>query len=433
MSKGVERLAFFNPDGGLAAWNLAERFAGPGGRVATLPDIVDARLAAGPGTAASERYYTTSTAEYSGRTAGGVHVLVVAHGIGPMADREGIVRAYSWSSEGNEDRSKRGGAIPRADFLRLLDGAWGEVAVVDLKAYAHLYKYPLMGGLTRSQAEADPLAAARVGGRERLSRYLDQLASEDDELAAREACRLRPGETVEGRILRIEDDANNGYLTWRGEDRVPRELPDGMAMAGLLTIAQPVEMSEQRGRASVQVQIDVHGWNHSARFCGWRAGAAPGDIPEDDSVAWARKARPDLLLAGKDDGPEPRLRALTRSDGQWFAQRPKEGSGLDTADPMYPVEAIVPVGEPVEFSTTIGGYHGFFKYDIGEVEALAPAGANAYAFAGPVGFNDACTHHVRRVQFYAAVIDTGRRLYSKAEVAADPELAMRLVEARLAA
>ena len=42
-------MAFYHQDGLPAAWKQAMRFAGKGGRLATMPDIVAARLATKPG------------------------------------------------------------------------------------------------------------------------------------------------------------------------------------------------------------------------------------------------------------------------------------------------------------------------------------------------------------------------------------------------
>ena len=120
--KEPNAMAFYHRDGLTAAWQQAMMFAEKDGRIATMPDIVAARLQAKPSASVWDKYYTTLTAEYVGYSRGGNLVLVVAHGIGPMATLEGIQKAYSWQYN-DKSRNRRGGRITEKEFLDLVDGS----------------------------------------------------------------------------------------------------------------------------------------------------------------------------------------------------------------------------------------------------------------------------------------------------------------------
>src|SRR5512142_2559676 len=70
---------------------LARAFAGEDGRIASVPDVVAARLETPETDPSWERFCTTSTAEYVGLSRTGVPIIVVAHGIGPLAEIDGVI------------------------------------------------------------------------------------------------------------------------------------------------------------------------------------------------------------------------------------------------------------------------------------------------------------------------------------------------------
>ena len=53
-------MAFYHEDGLIPAWKQAQRFAGTGGRIATMQDIADLRIATGPGEAPWEQHFLFS-------------------------------------------------------------------------------------------------------------------------------------------------------------------------------------------------------------------------------------------------------------------------------------------------------------------------------------------------------------------------------------
>src|SRR3989344_1320951 len=126
--QSIPAMAFYHPDGLVAAWKQASRFAGDEGRIATLPDIIDARLATKPGSVPWERYFTTRSAEYVGKSRGGNRIIVVAHGVGPMATLDGVIETYKWHYS-DKNRDRRGGRITEEEFHNLESGRYGPVAV----------------------------------------------------------------------------------------------------------------------------------------------------------------------------------------------------------------------------------------------------------------------------------------------------------------
>lgn len=113
-------LAFYHKNGFVPAFKQAMQYAGHAGRIGTMLDWVDARLATPPyeklgmydtsNPTPWDQYYTTMSAEYVGISKGGIKILVVAHGIGPMATLDGVVEAYRHHYS-DKTRQTEGGRI----------------------------------------------------------------------------------------------------------------------------------------------------------------------------------------------------------------------------------------------------------------------------------------------------------------------------------
>lgn len=160
-------MAFTHPSDLATAAEKASRFAGPGGRMATIPDIVDARMASAPGSPAWELGYTTSSAEYVGHSAGGVPLIVVAHGLGPLTDPEGSPEVFIQKATGGGEWRMS----PEA-FRAMTDGFYGPVAIIELRSILRSRKFALMEMLTYDQTCDDPLVRARLGIR--CQEFLDR-------------------------------------------------------------------------------------------------------------------------------------------------------------------------------------------------------------------------------------------------------------------
>lgn len=428
----IERMAFYHPDGLVQAWTSAETFAGPGGRIATTGDILDSRTVSPDYDPAWTCYFTTSSAEYYGKTRAGVPVLAVLHGTGPLSTLEGCLEARRLGELGGDRRSSGAGRIPHATFLDILDGKHGEPHVVELGPYLARYEHPF-GSLTLEEAIREPLVAARFGGKDRVAANLARQAL-IDEVELRTSGR-RPGE--QPRLVRISQEHNHSSYD-RLESRAgvsgfrhhPREIEDGLAYAHLLSIGQLTNMHESgAGRAFVQFEIGPHSWTDGTRFVGWRKGAQPGVVSAlSHGISFDRDTR-DLLWV-PDDASGEALEVLTEIDGDLFSQYPKDGARMDTGAARHAVSSKEAIGEPVAFETTVGGYHGFFKYGIDEVAAIAPEGANAYKLVGGIQLDAAGERQRTQVQFYSARFDRSRRLPREDEVLANVDLLVRVAELR---
>ncbi len=446
-------MAFYHADGFPSAWKQAAKFAGQGGYIATAPDIVAARLATGPDDYPWSAYFTTTTAEYFGKSKEGKYILIIAHGVGPMATLDGIQRAYSWEYQ-DKSRARRGGRITEQEFHNLEAGKYGEVTIVDYEAYCGLYEYPLCGVLRTSEALMDPILKARFGSR--TEEYV-QAHAEHARRWHREQAGLNPnnryqlpdndgrheemmrlGHQLQGAegsdpyILDVNGASNCSY----GSPRYGyRKIEEGYALAHLVSV-NPLRNLGHREGDSLVGKVDLHEWSDSVRLiamkqeCDISKGVRKGPDPE----RLLRKHWRELLVL-MSDKEEVGFRALVQVGDEWFTQYLKKGDGLDNVEPEYHITDFEKVGEPIQFRTTIGGWYGWLKYGINEVKAIAPFNANAYQIVGEVeiemnGGN--ATHHICQVQFYRVTVDNTKRLMRADQLRHDYTTLMELMEKEVA-
>jgi len=436
-------MAFYHQDGLPSAWKQAMKFAGEGGRLATMPDIVAARLETNPGDLPWETYFTTLTAEYCGIGKNGKRILIVAHGIGPMSTLDGVQKAYSWEYN-DKDRNRRGGRITQQEFLDLEAGKFGEVAIVDLDSYCQRYRYPFLQHLRSSEAMTDPVLRARFGPQ--VGRYVEA----HTELARRwhrEQAGLDPKDRYQlpvstrylGRnpqhlsdgaegsdpyIIKVGDAGNCCYTFGQGHGH--REIESGYAIAHLISTGCLCHLCHE-GKRSLSIDVSCHEWWNGVRVVGIQAG---GNIrsglnkgPDADNLL--RKYWRDLLVPVKKQEMVG-FRGLVKIDKQWFTQYPKIGERMDTWEPEFVVTSAKKVGRSVLFRTTSSGSGMFFKFGIKEVQAFAPSNANAYFFCGEPRAEG--NNHVCEVQFYWIEVDTSKRVVRADKLAHDYETMMKLVE-----
>jgi hypothetical protein len=436
-------MAFYHRDGLPAAWKQAMKFAGKGGRLATMPDIVAARLETKPGDFPWETYFTTLTAEYYGFSKTGKRILIIAHGVGPMSTLEGVQKAYSWEYQ-DKSRNHRSGRITAQEFLDLEAGKFGEVSIVDLESYCTRYEYPFLQILRSSEALTDPVLKARFGSQtedyikahieaarkwHREQAGLDpenkyQIPDYDQFLDRRRSQHERDGdENSDPYILKV-DGADNCCYFFGGQEGF-REIEEGMAIAHLISTSGLCDLHHE-GNESLTLDVGCHEWWNGVRLVGIQAG---GDIRSglnngpDASELLCKHWRE--LLMPVEKRQDVGFRALVQIGKQWFTQYPKIGERMDTWEPEFVVTSAKKVGKPVLFRTTSGGSGVFFRFGIKEVKALAPSNANAYFFCGepiPDG-ND----HICDVQFYRIEADTSKRMILADKLARDYDTMMKLV------
>jgi len=440
-------MAFYHSKGFVSAWKQANRYAGESGRIATLPDIIEARLHTKPGQEPWEMYFTTMTAEYVGYSRGGNRILIVAHGIGPMATLDGVLAAYGWQFK-DKERNRWGGRITQEEFAKLESGAYGFIEVVDLEAYFRRYRYPFMAHLRASQAANDLVVAARFGvyashyvvhHAKQARRWHAEQAGIDPEnrfslqghaehLDRRRAMHIELArDHSDPFIVTMEDASNLSYQY--------RTIEAGYAFAHLLSISALVhshhteeEPTGRRNYESLWCDVSGHGWNDGTRLLAIPKGARPGRIhPGVGFVHGIVREHWQKLLQPVKRNNLVGFRALVQIGDQWFSQYPKNGPGMDAYEPEFCVTSIEPIGGVMDFVTPTLGYYGFFKYDIREVRRRAPLGANAYALAGEPKNIGGAEFQQCPIQFFRVTLDTTRRVRREADVENDFDTLMRLI------
>lgn len=456
-------MAFYNPQGFVPAFKQAMAFAGKNGRVATLPDVIEARLATKPGEFPWETYFTTMSAEYVGLSKEGNPIAVIAHGIGPMSTLDGVLAAYSHQFN-DKDRNRHGGRITQEEFLKLASGAYGEVTVVDLTDTWSRRPYQFSGhAITAKEIMEEPLWQARLGKKWReyvehhtacaRKWHLEQaggdpenkygLPNHEQYCDRRRAMHLRlakPGSNP--CILAMDGASNCSYFDRKMFDHWMKETP-GTAIAHLISIGglanshhdyYEYDYERREQRESLASDVSGHGWSDGTRLLGIQPGESISVHPGIPSYSALVKKHLDKLWGSNpkgEKGTDKGFWHLVEMGKRHFTDYPKQGERMDCHEPEFLVTKIEKVGEPKQFRTTIGGYHGFFKYGIDEVRRIAPPEANAYTVGDiEIEWKDGNpTHHVGPVTFYKVTVDTSQRLIRMEDIYRDFDLMMSLVDA----
>ncbi len=423
-------MGFYHSDGFVPAWKQAQKFIGGNGRIGTMLDVVDARLATNINDLPWNTYFTTTSAEYFGYSKTGVRILIVAHGIGPMATLDGILQAYSHEYK-DKKRNRRGGRIHPSQFRKLEEGHYGEVSVVEFDPFMKRYEYPFNSYLRASEALTEPLVAARLGPR--AVEYVHHHAT-----MARAHHQEQDGRTIDDPyIFKIGDPGNCSYATggfgdfpleYRQLDRSNGALAHLLSIDGLANVSH---QSEYRV-ASLANEIDCHEWWNGVRLLGVRNNGRVTSIHSGfDNIHRLIKKNWERLMLPVDEMVQPdQVSLLLKFGDQTFTEYRKQGIALNTGEPEYLVTAVEPIGGPVDLVVETAGYYGFFKYDNRDGAKIMPTGANAYALAGSpecIWTNGNPDHQKCPIQFFRVTIDTSRRLMRHDEIENNYELLMELV------
>ncbi|OGI26176.1 MAG: hypothetical protein A3J76_01870 [Candidatus Moranbacteria bacterium RBG_13_45_13] len=417
----VPAMAFYHWDGFVPAWKQAIRFAGDGGRIATLPDIINARISTDPDSTAWHRYFTTTTAEYVGQSRGGSKIIIVAHGLGPMATLDGICKAYSYEYK-DKSRNKRGGRISRNEFFKLEAGDFGTVEIIDYNAATGWNEYPFFHFMTRRETALNPLVHARLGNQweEYLTKH-EKLAKD----FARENFREQVKEPI---IIKMGTTFNCSYEHTK--------ISDGQALAHLISIAQPMNYQLSQGdypnaprSGSLACEVDCHDWWNGVRLLGVRPGSIGAVCDGPDARQLMRKHWRELFEpSGLDRAPDGLFVLMQMPDKTWFTQITKKGASADSYEPEFRVTSMEKVGELARFYTDSNYPVPIFRYDRREAQAVLPKEANAYELVGdPTRTGGAGSKETCLVQGYRIEIDHTQRLIRQGVLANDYETLMRLI------
>lgn len=415
-------VGFYHSKGLVPAWSLAKKFAKEGGRIATLPDIIEAKLNSKPGDIAWENWFTTNTAEYYGLGKDGRKKFIVAHGVGPMSTLDGALKAYSHEYN-DKSRNNRGGRISQQEFWNLESGKYGSVEILDFDSVIEDFTlngidYPFSEILNLEQCLLNRLLKARLGPKaEEFIKLHSKITSEwlEDE---KSEFIFDPG------IIQMNNAQNCGY--------VYRPLEKGLAFGHLISIGRLSNVIPYGKHSTLVTDIACHEWGDGTKFIGIQKDTKMDKIDKciTDYDLLKKHWKQLMIPAEHPIYPGPIKKIITLKN-QEFTVCSKNGSCIDTDEPEFLVLSKEAIGKPVDFITTIGGYQLFFKYDLKEIETIAPLESNTYLFTDEIEIiytKNEPTHHKTKIQFYRAKIDYSHRLIRASQLANDYDKVIELID-----
>lgn len=165
--------------------------------------------------------------------------------------------------------------------------------------------------------------------------------------------------------------------------------------------------------------VGIHEPSHHSRVVAIQNAEKPNKYSGSFS---AHDLKPHLIPAIGEAAPMRKI--MKHHDNKWYTTPLKKGDSMDHGIPEHPISKVKKLSKG-RFTTTVGGYYGFLRYDIKEVEAIAPEGANAYVVED-CGLIDTTEHWVN-VVFYQADIDLTKRALSPDEIGRSPEVFLSLL------
>lgn len=132
---------------------------------ATAPEVAVFRIKTDALHDVSRQNVTSFTGRYCGLTKGGYPILIVAHGIGPLSRIKTVMEKNAVYDFVN---------ITKTEFQNLESGYYGDVDIIDLKAYSNSSNYPFIEDMTICNLKKDQVVRAYL--KNQTDAYLDWLA-----------------------------------------------------------------------------------------------------------------------------------------------------------------------------------------------------------------------------------------------------------------
>ncbi|GHV28331.1 hypothetical protein FACS1894176_10840 [Bacteroidia bacterium] len=407
-----KNLYVFNEDL-LKAYKIAKALTkeGSGRRIATLEDIIALRAESPEESEIWQKWFTSGSTIYIGTSAKGEKLIVIAHHLGPLTTIKRVEKfTKSALKEGGRtaDGWKGCRKILQEEFDALIEEKYGKVDVFSHEQYeGAIYSLLRSGHYPINLIRNNPLLKSLLGksGEQFIEKHL--------EISRAYAKKGRKEKGAGEIILTVNLEDNHGLdilHTFNQEHFKKVEWPT-QPIAGFLCIGNPSHWGNKE--LSISTEIDWESGGRSAKFI-----ILTG---ENSKGLQEIKANPlinlEKCLVDNPAGEKADFFVLTKENGKYFVQVPKVGDRMDTGTPKYPILYIEKVGNETSFTTTDCRF--FLKYDINEVKAIAPEGANAYLITESVYPGKVVQVPV---QFYHIEIDTSKRILTPKELYSNFEL-----------
>jgi len=381
-------------------WNKALRFAGEDGRIATMSDIVDVRIASDIDESIWRTYSVANSAEYFGLSKGGVPILIVAHGVGPISTVDGIRNARVLMSD--SEKCGDGGLITSKEFWELENGSYGEVSIIDFNDMMKRYDGNPFSWLTASEAMSNPLVQARLGPR--YEEYISNHLKITQECYEQEwGCKITDDIT----IIKLDEPKDLRYTPTVNNVDAPMAQ---YALANLLVVEGSCFWHDQDIDCRVlKSDISCDGIVGSTRSIGVRGAS------KVQSVHPGFESLENLIVDNGLELTEPVLDSENVTSDEIFLIRQyrnvmftlsrKSSPNGDSCvvEPERLVTSAKKVGEPVECLFDLS------RYEICNIQDVIPKGANAYK----IFFcekNESSNLIKAEAEFYKVTIDKDRQL-----------------------
>ena len=204
----------------------AQKHAGSNGFVASLPQLVDARLLADGSNDVWQNWYIANSEENVGKSKWGSPLLAVVHGGGiwtperiEKAYSDGLTNVYAGKLLNKEFRDAVNGKLPDGSGIDVLDfKEFDEATKLPQRYFVVLNLNEIKKLHSGVQKEKDlrnnKLFIVRAGGRAKANAYLDKTAKvyENENLGNWHPFASVDPEEAQGRLLFLGNSCNGGFV-----------------------------------------------------------------------------------------------------------------------------------------------------------------------------------------------------------------------------